>query len=147
MNHGTPDRQAAISTAKDLTGALNGMKAELRRLSHRGIINRVLIVIVALVAALGIFNSYRVSSVADQAAAASSAANQNRVSSITACRMSNITRAEEVLLWAHLAAVSSPPPHLSARQLAANKAKVAAFLAYTRKVFAPRNCERLYGKS
>jgi len=46
----------------------------------------------------------------------------------------------QVTLWTHLVAISTPPPRETAAQRQRRLAAVAAFLAYVRQVFAPRDC-------
>lgn len=56
------------------------------------------------------------------------------------CETGNEFRADQVTLWNHLVVISAPPPHETAAQKAARAKTVRAFLAYVRKVFAPRDC-------
>jgi len=64
----------------------------------------------------------------------------SRASVVQLCQAGNESRAQQVTLWTHLIAVSAPPPHRTAAQKAARAKLIAGFLAYVRKVFAPRNC-------
>ena len=64
----------------------------------------------------------------------------NRATITQLCETGNGFRADQVTLWTHLVAISSPPPHETAAQKAARAKTVRAFLAYVRKVFKPRDC-------
>ena len=64
----------------------------------------------------------------------------NRASVVQLCQAGNDSRAQQVTLWTHLIAISAPPPHQTAAQKAAREKLVTGFLAYVRKVFAPRDC-------
>jgi hypothetical protein len=64
----------------------------------------------------------------------------SRASVVQLCQAGNESRAQQVTLWTHLIAVSQPPPHETAREKAQRAATIRVFLAYVRKVFAPRNC-------
>ena len=64
----------------------------------------------------------------------------NRATITQLCETGNGFRADQVTLWSHLVTISAPPPHETAAQKAARAKTVRAFLAYVRKVFAPRDC-------
>jgi len=64
----------------------------------------------------------------------------NRATIMQLCETGNDFRADQVTLWTHLAAISTPPPHETAAQTARRLALVRQLLAYVRKVFAPRDC-------
>ena len=64
----------------------------------------------------------------------------NRATITQLCETGNGFRADQVTLWTHLVTISAPPPHETAVQKAARAKTVRAFLAYVRKVFAPRDC-------
>jgi hypothetical protein len=67
-----------------------------------------------------------------------------RAAQVAACQAGNQTRAQEVRLWVHLAAVSAPQPGLTPAQKARNAEEVAQLLAYIRSTFAPRDCRAAY---
>lgn len=63
-----------------------------------------------------------------------------RASVVQLCQAGNESRAQQVTLWTHLVAISAAPPHETAVQQRQRQATIAAFLAYVRQVFAPRDC-------
>jgi hypothetical protein len=63
-----------------------------------------------------------------------------RATVVQLCETGNSFRAQQVTLWTHLVQVSAPPPHQTAAQRKQRQALTREFLAYVRKVFAPRNC-------
>jgi len=65
---------------------------------------------------------------------------RSRASVVQLCQAGNDSRAQQVTLWTHLVAISAPPPHETAAQRRQREALTRQFLAYVRKVFAPRNC-------
>jgi hypothetical protein len=65
---------------------------------------------------------------------------RSRASVVQLCQAGNESRAQQVTLWTHLIAISRPPPHETAAQKRQRQALIREFLAYVRKVFAPRNC-------
>ena len=65
---------------------------------------------------------------------------RSRASVVQLCQAGNESRAQQVTLWTHLIQISMPPPHETPAQKAARAKLVREFLAYVRKVFAPRNC-------
>lgn len=69
----------------------------------------------------------------------------SRASVVQLCQAGNESRAQQVTLWTHLVTISAPPAHESAAQERQRQATIAAFLAYVRKVFAPRDCTARYG--
>jgi hypothetical protein len=64
----------------------------------------------------------------------------SRASVVQLCQAGNTSRAQQVTLWTHLVAVSQPPPHETAAERRRRAATIRVFIAYVRKVFAPRNC-------
>jgi hypothetical protein len=64
----------------------------------------------------------------------------SRASVVQLCQSGNESRAQQVTLWTHLVAISTPPPHETAAQRAIREARVRQFLGYVREVFAPRDC-------
>jgi hypothetical protein len=65
---------------------------------------------------------------------------RSRASVVQLCQAGNESRAQQVTLWTHLVAISTPPPHQTPAQKRQRAAQIASFLAYVRTVFAPRNC-------
>jgi hypothetical protein len=65
---------------------------------------------------------------------------RSRASVVQLCQAGNESRAQQVTLWTHLVQVSAPPPHQTAAQRKQRQALTRQFLAYVRKVFAPRDC-------
>ena len=63
---------------------------------------------------------------------------------VSACQLGNQTRAAEVALWEHVAAISKPQPGESAAQRRRRAQVLAAFLTYVHKTFAPRDCAAIY---
>jgi hypothetical protein len=80
----------------------------------------------------------------DTASRAAATTVQLRGANIVACQQANVSRAENTQLWFHLLAMSAakPPPGQTAAQHAA---VIASFRAYVQKVFAQRDCVKLYG--
>jgi hypothetical protein len=70
---------------------------------------------------------------------------RSRASVVQLCQAGNESRAQQVTLWTHLVAISTPPPHETAAQKQRRQKLTREFLAYVRKVFAPRNCAARYG--
>jgi hypothetical protein len=64
----------------------------------------------------------------------------NRASVTQLCQSGNSFRADQVTLWTHLVAISTPSATLTPAQAAQRQALISAFLAYVRQVFAPRDC-------
>jgi hypothetical protein len=64
----------------------------------------------------------------------------SRASVVQLCQAGNESRAQQVTLWTHLVQISAPPPHQTAAQRKQREALTREFLAYVRKVFAPRDC-------
>ena len=64
----------------------------------------------------------------------------SRASVVQLCQAGNDSRAQQVILWTHLVAISVPPPHETAAARQKREATVTAFLAFVHKVFAPRDC-------
>ena len=56
------------------------------------------------------------------------------------CVTANESRMQQITLWTHLVAISTPPPHETPAQRATRAQRTRQFLAYVRKVFAPRDC-------
>lgn len=143
-----PPRQsslhAALAAVTDLAERVTKLTAEVVRLRTYGRRNRWFIVI-DIILTLGFAASGYVS------VHASETANRNGVTiaqlhatQVSGCQAGNQTRAQEITLWTHLASISRPPPHLTKRQLAANRREIAELIAYIKHTFAPRDCAKLY---
>jgi hypothetical protein len=65
---------------------------------------------------------------------------RSRASVVQLCQAGNESRAQQVTLWTHLVAISTPPPHETPAARARRQKLTREFLAYVRQVFAPRNC-------
>lgn len=61
------------------------------------------------------------------------------------CEATNVTRAAQISLWEHLVVISKPPPGETVQARTQRVKTTQAFLAYIRRVFAPRNCAALKG--
>lgn len=148
-------RQDAISTARQMTEALNGLSGRLDEakqewrdrdefLTAYGRRNRMLAWLAGSAAfiALGLAVAVAVLfvQVSDNAATISDLHSTN----VSACQAGNVSRSEQIQLWEHLVAVSKPAPGESAAQRRQNEETAAAFLGYVRHVFAPRDCAAVY---
>jgi len=123
-----------LATAKDLTGALTAMAAEVKRLRTYGRRNRKFIWIdIALTILL--------SGVGALSVHATQSASQANSAQLALCQAGNTARAQQVRLWDYITDLppvkGSPPPS------AAQKKRVADFKAYLNTVFAPRDCSHL----
>lgn len=147
MTEQTPGQnplQAALAAVSDLADRVAKLTAEVVRLRTYGRHNRWFVVIDIVLTIGFAFATY-------VAVDASAAAGRNGVtltqlhaSQVQGCLAGNQTRAQEILLWEHLARIASPAPHLTKAQIAANKHEVAELLAYIKMTFAPRQCRDLY---
>ena len=135
----------ALATAKSLTGALEGMTAQLSALTAYGKKNRHLIAGLAVSLTLDLILTVFVAVTAIQAHDANTSAQAARAVAVVAaqnnrnlCLSNNVARAQSIELWDYLLALppakGAPPP--SAQQ----KERVAAFRAFLDKVYQPRNC-------
>lgn len=68
---------------------------------------------------------------------------QRRVQ-VYACQLGNESRAQQIILWTHIAHIAAGPPHETHAERQARHARLAAFLAYVRRIFAPRDCQAIY---
>ena len=69
----------------------------------------------------------------------------SRASVVQLCQSGNAARAQQAALWTHIIGISVPPPHQTAAQKTQRVKTIAAFLAYVRQVFAPRDCQHYNG--
>jgi hypothetical protein len=65
---------------------------------------------------------------------------RNRATVLQLCETGNTARAQQVALWTHLIAISTPPPSETPAQKQQRQVTIRAFLRYIRQVFAPRDC-------
>ena len=75
---------------------------------------------------------------------ATSAARAIHAAAVANCRYGNQARAQQVQLWDHVLVIAPPPPHETPRQRATRLQTDAAFRAYVRRIFAPRDSARVY---
>ena len=124
------DRKDAetLATAKDLTGALTQMAAEVKRLRKFGRTNRRFIVFDVLLT-IALAATGAVSVHATQTASSASASN------LALCQSSNVARAQQVELWDFVLSLSSGKP-----QTARQEKNVAEFRQHLEAIFAPRDC-------
>ncbi|HET9975282.1 MAG TPA: hypothetical protein VFQ68_44115 [Streptosporangiaceae bacterium] len=66
----------------------------------------------------------------------------SRASVTQLCQAGNESRAQQITLWTHLVAISATPPRETPAARARRETLTREFLAYVRKVFAPRDCGR-----
>jgi hypothetical protein len=143
----TPEQvplQAALTALKDLSSRVVTLTEEVVRLRTYGRRNRwfvVLDVILTVGLAVSGLVSVHATDTADRNGVTIS---QLHATQVSGCKAGNQTRAQEITLWTHLASVSKAPPHLTRRQIAANRREIAQLLAYIRMTFAPRDCRSLY---
>ena len=146
MSDGTPDRET-LDTAQNLTKGMKVLAEEVKRLRTYGHHNRWFVLIdIGLTILLTVFGYLSVNA-ASQARSAGLAAAANHTNLVASCEAGNQTRAEEVMLWDHLAQISRPAPGSTKAQVARDKAEIATLLAYIRKTFAKRQCTKLYATS
>lgn len=136
-----------VTAAKRLAGSLDAMTAELRKLRAYGRTNRHLIVATAVSLLLDLGLTLVLIFTYSAARSAGQVATAEHANLIAACEAGNQTRAEQVLLWTHLAQISTPPPHATKAQKAKDAQEIAALLRYIRRVFAPRPCQQVYATS
>lgn len=70
----------------------------------------------------------------------------SRASVVQLCQSGNESRAQQITLWSHLVAISTPPPHQTPAEQARRRAATISFLRYVRQVFAPRNCTTTFNR-
>ena len=72
----------------------------------------------------------------------------NRVSTAKAsvvqlCQLGNESRAQQITLWTHLVVVSRPPPHETVADRTRRVKTTREFIAYVKRVFMPRNSQKV----
>ena len=129
MSENKPDREA-LDKAADLTGSLNRMADEVRRLRRYGRTNR-RFVLVDIALTLAVFFAGAL------AVHASSRANSADSAQLALCQSSNVARAQQIDLWEFLIHLSPPPRTARGREL------IAKFEHHLHVVYAPRDCAAL----
>jgi hypothetical protein len=141
-----PQNEAA-QAARGLTDSLKGMTRELARLNKYGKTNRHLIVVTFASIALDLILTFFLVFTYSTAHDAGQVASAEHSSLIASCVAGNQTRAEQVTLWSHLAAVSTPPRDATKAQRAKDEQQIGMLLRYIRHVFAARPCAQVYATS
>jgi hypothetical protein len=132
-----------VATAQGLTDALGRMTAELENVrayaqrSRRVIIALAisLVLDVAVTITVGVFAG-QVSNATNQASATLTQLHKTQVS---ACRLGNQSREQEIALWEHIASVGT-----TSKTPAKVQREDRALLAYIRRIFSPRDCAAIY---
>jgi hypothetical protein len=137
------DREA-LDAAKGLTGALNGVTQELKRLAAYGHKNRrmiwglivsitldVLLTVVVAVFAIQAHDADASATAARQIAAVAQQADRNL------CLSSNVSRAQQLGLWDYLFTLAGPAKTKEGAKLDAE------FLHHVATLFAPRDCSHV----
>lgn len=137
----TSERQSAAQAARDLAGSVDALAAEVTRLNEYGRHNRTLIY--AVIAGGILIVLLTAGLIVSLALVARNTATLSQVhaSEIASCRAGNQTREQETALWVYiydLAGVSKQPP--------AVRKEDNELIAHVRKVFAPRDCQKLYAR-
>ena len=138
------DDAEALATARGLTGALEGMTAELGRLAAYGHRNRRMIwglivsialdlILTAFVAVTAI-QAHDANTSAQAAKAVASVAQQNNRA---LCLSSNVARAQQIDLWDYLLGLSARPETAQQRKV------ITEFKAHLSLIFAPRDCDHV----
>jgi hypothetical protein len=134
----TPDDDRdPIGTAQDLTGALEGVSAELGRLAAYGWRNRLLIWITIGSLCLDLLLTGWVYHVSSQAHGTAAELARTSASNLALCQASNVSRAQTIDLWKYVEGLGTKP------QTAAQKAQVAKFDRYLNTLYGPRDCAAL----
>ena len=152
MSHST---EPVITSARDLTDALNGLTGRLEevradsedrdqqlaerdaQLSRYGQRNRHLIWVTIVSLALDVLLTAALAVVAVQANHASGAASAVAQSDRNLCLSGNVARAQQVSLWNYVLTISQQPAS------SAERARVAEFRTHLHKLFAPRDCAHI----
>lgn len=150
-----PQPLTALETAQALQHALEDMRGDLKDATSRLATaeqreqRRWRVVLgLAVSFAFDIVLTVVVTIATVQAHAASDRANATvselRAVQLASCQSGNQTRAEQITLWSHLAAVSQPAPGATEEQVKKDKQQITALLAFIKHVFAPKPCQKLY---
>jgi hypothetical protein len=145
-----PAARETMDAADRLTAALSAMTGQLEavnkrldlaekaaRRSRRIIVG--LVVSLVLDVTLTILVTVFALQAHNASAQASATVADLHATQIQACQIGNQTLAKEILLWTHLAAIST-----NAQTTTAQRKTDAQLLAFIRQTFAPRNCARIY---
>lgn len=137
-------RKDAILAARELTETLSELSDRLDRVTAREEKTRRLTWRTIIAVGIDIVLSMLLVVVYAQSRDNSVTLSELHANSVNACHLGNETRAQEIMLWDHLASISHPSPgETKARQERDAKA-VAGLLAYIKRTFAPRDCQALY---
>ena len=119
MSEPSPDREA-IDAAAGLTGALESLTGELKRLRAYGRTNRHLIVITFVSIALDLMLTFLLVFTYGTARSAGEAAAAQHETLVSACQAGNQTRAEQIQLWQYVLHLGKAPKTAAARSLSAS---------------------------
>lgn len=142
-----PYQPEAVAAAGKLSGSLDTMSRELRRLSEYGRNSRHMILALgvslvldlALTVIVAIF-AVQAHDASDAATTATSTARHAYASNKALCVASNTSRRQTIQVWVHLLDEAGPP------KTAASRRFEDSFIAYLNKTYAPRNCSTLGAK-
>jgi hypothetical protein len=136
-----------LKTARDLTGALEGMTVQLTAVKATVRRSKRVIAALAVSLFLDVCLTIGVTVAAVQSGDASSraadAVTQLHASNVSACRQANVNRAQDIAIWDKFLAGLAPP----AVRTAAVRAELAEVNHLIAVKDAPRNCARLYATS
>lgn len=135
-----PDDRDPIGAAQDLTGALEDVSAELRRLAVHGWRNRLLILITIASLCVDLALTGLVFYVSSQAHDTAAELARTAASNLALCEASNVSRAQTITTWQYVIGLGGPP------KTPAQKARIAAFEHHLNVIYAPRDCAALGGK-
>jgi hypothetical protein len=140
---GPQESAVVVATAKGLTEALGRMTAELRQVQAYGRRSRRIIVALAASLVLDIAVTITVAVFAGQVSRATDQASATLTelhkTQISACRLGNQSREQQIALWQHIATVGT-----TSKTPAKARHRDAALLAYIRRIFGARNCPAIY---
>lgn len=146
-----PDEAGIVAAVGRLTEAVNGLRADVTRLRRYGRRNRKLVLVDIIATLIAVISTVIALHANSDATRAQDSANRayarvvaEHASQLSGCRIGNQLRAEQRELWSHLAAISRPPPHLTAAQLAEHQKQIRNLLAYVNHVFPQLDCKALY---
>lgn len=140
MTQPAPDADP-LQTARDLQGALEATAKELSKLRATVRLGKKIVIGLAVSLVLDLILTPVIGvtalSAQDTSARLNATVTQLHATQVAACQAGNVTRAAEVQLWEHILALA-PPKTPQQRKVGAS------FIAYVKRVFAPRNCQAIY---